>query len=137
MLSLCLSGFFKEARPCRPAIRSDNGVPFASAHAFIQLEQGWRFGWLRLGIGIERIKPGHPQQNGRHERMHLTLKERSHQASGSQFFCNSRLGSTTSSRSSSTSVLTRALDMKCPAEVYQPSQRGYTGLPGHRLSTPR
>jgi transposase InsO family protein len=31
--------------------------------------------WLRLGIGIERIKPGHPQQNGRHERMHLTLKK--------------------------------------------------------------
>jgi hypothetical protein len=30
--------------------------------------------WLRLGIGIERIKPAHPQQNGRHERMHLTLK---------------------------------------------------------------
>jgi putative transposase len=30
---------------------------------------------LRLGIGIERIKPGNPQQNGRHERMHLTLKK--------------------------------------------------------------
>ena len=30
--------------------------------------------WLKLGIHIERIKPGHPQQNGRHERMHLTLK---------------------------------------------------------------
>jgi len=29
---------------------------------------------LRLGITIERIQPGHPQQNGRHERMHLTLK---------------------------------------------------------------
>jgi len=31
--------------------------------------------WLRLGINIERIKPGCPQQNGRHERMHLTLKQ--------------------------------------------------------------
>jgi putative transposase len=31
--------------------------------------------WLRLGIRIERIKPGHPQQTGRHERMHLTLKK--------------------------------------------------------------
>ena len=30
--------------------------------------------WLRLGTLIERIKPGHPEQNGRHERMHLTLK---------------------------------------------------------------
>jgi putative transposase len=41
--------------------------------------------WLRLGIGIERIKPGHPQQNGRHERMHLTLKKRSYQTSGHEF----------------------------------------------------
>ena len=31
--------------------------------------------WLRLGIAVERIKPGNPQQNGRHERMHLTLKQ--------------------------------------------------------------
>ena len=55
------------------AIRTDNGVPFATAHALFGLS---RLGvwWLRLGIHIERIKPGHPQQNGRHERMHLTLK---------------------------------------------------------------
>jgi hypothetical protein len=46
-------------------------VPFASAHALFNLSKlaVW---WLRLGIGIERINPGHPQQNGRHERM-LTL----------------------------------------------------------------
>jgi transposase InsO family protein len=55
------------------AIRSDNGVPFASPNALFNLSKlsVW---WLRLGISIERIKPGHPQQNGRHERMHLTLK---------------------------------------------------------------
>ena len=55
-------------------IRSDNGVPFASAQALFNLSKlaVW---WLRLGIGIERITPGHPQQNGRHERMHLTLKK--------------------------------------------------------------
>ena len=48
-------------------------MPFASAHALYGLSKlsVW---WLRLGIQIERIKPGHPQQNGRHERMHLTLK---------------------------------------------------------------
>src|SRR5216684_3636398 len=54
---------FKErGLPCN--IRSDNGVPFASAHALFNLSKlaVW---WLRLGIGIERIKPGHPQQNGR------------------------------------------------------------------------
>jgi putative transposase len=55
-------------------IRTDNGVPCASAHALYGLSKlsVW---WLRLGIQIERIKPGHPQQNGRHERMHLTLKK--------------------------------------------------------------
>ena len=56
------------------AIRSDNGVPFASPNALFNLSKlsVW---WLRLGIAIERIKPGHPQQNGRHERMHLTFKK--------------------------------------------------------------
>jgi transposase InsO family protein len=55
------------------AIRSD-GVPFASPHAAFNLSKlsVWL---LRLGIAIERIKPSHPQQNGRHERMHLTLNK--------------------------------------------------------------
>ena len=55
------------------AIRTDDGVPFASPNALFGLCRlsVW---WLRLGINIERIKPGHPEQNGRHERMHLTLK---------------------------------------------------------------
>lgn len=56
------------------AIRTDNGVPFASAHALFGLSK-MAVWWLRLGIRIERIRPGHPQQNGRHERMHLTLKK--------------------------------------------------------------
>jgi putative transposase len=45
------------------ALRTDNGVPFAQ-RARLRLEQarGW---WLRLGIQIERIRPGHPEQNGR------------------------------------------------------------------------
>jgi len=56
------------------AIRTDNGVPFASGNALFGLSKlsVW---WLRLGINIQRIKPGHPEQNGRHERMHLTLKQ--------------------------------------------------------------
>ena len=56
------------------AIRTDNGVPFASGNALFGLSKlsVW---WLRLGINIQRIKPGHPEQNGRHERMHLTLKK--------------------------------------------------------------
>ena len=56
------------------AIRTDNGLPFASGHALYGLSKlsVW---WLRLGIQLERIRPGHPEQNGRHERMHLTLKQ--------------------------------------------------------------
>ena len=56
------------------AIRTDNGVPFSNPHTLFGLSKlsVW---WLRLGISIERIKPGNPQQNGRHERMHLTLKK--------------------------------------------------------------
>lgn len=54
-------------------IRSDNGVPFASSNALARLStlSVW---WIRLGIRPERIAPGHPQQNGQHERMHKTLK---------------------------------------------------------------
>ena len=56
------------------AIRTDNGTPFASPNALFGMSKlsVW---WLRLGIQIQRIRPGHPQQNGRHERMHRTLKD--------------------------------------------------------------
>ena len=54
-------------------IRSDNGVPFASrARGGLSRLSIW---WIRLGIMPERIAPGKPQQNGRHERMHRTLKQ--------------------------------------------------------------
>jgi len=54
-------------------IRTDNGTPFASrgAGGLSQLSI-W---WVKLGIQHERIQPGHPEQNGRHERMHRTLKQ--------------------------------------------------------------
>jgi putative transposase len=54
------------------AIRSDNGVPFAGpgAAGLSRLSVGW----VKAGIALERIEPGKPQQNGRHERMHRTLK---------------------------------------------------------------
>jgi putative transposase len=55
------------------AIRTDNGSPFASTTVGgLSRLSVW---WLRLGILPERIKPGKPQQNGRHERMHRTLKD--------------------------------------------------------------
>jgi transposase InsO family protein len=54
------------------AIRTDNGVPFATRgiHGLSQLNV-W---WIRLGIAHQRIEPSHPEQNGAHERMHRTLK---------------------------------------------------------------
>jgi len=55
------------------AIRTDNGPPFASVAAGgLSPLAVW---WVKLGIWPERIEPGHPEQNGRHERMHLTLKQ--------------------------------------------------------------
>lgn len=55
------------------AIRTDNGAPFASlAAGGISRLSTW---WIRLGIKPERIRPGRPDQNGRHERMHRTLKD--------------------------------------------------------------
>jgi transposase InsO family protein len=53
-------------------IRSDNGPPFASSGAGGLTRLSAR--WAKMGIGLERIYPGQPQQNGRHERMHGTLK---------------------------------------------------------------
>ena len=55
------------------ALRTDNGAPFASlaAGGLIQLSK-W---WVRLGIRPERIRPATPSENGRHERMHRSLKE--------------------------------------------------------------
>jgi Transposase and inactivated derivatives len=54
-------------------IRTDNGIPFASPQAIGRLSRlsVW---WLKLGIHPERIRPAHPQENGKHERMHKTLK---------------------------------------------------------------
>jgi transposase InsO family protein len=57
------------------AIRTDNGPPFASvALGGLSALSLW---WVKLGILPERICSGHPEQNGRHERMHLTLKQHS------------------------------------------------------------
>ncbi len=62
------------------AMRTDNGSPFASAGLFgLSQLSVW---WMRLGIELQRIEPGHPEQNGRHERMHLTLKQETTRPAG-------------------------------------------------------
>ena len=109
------------------AIRTDNGVPFASPNSLFNLSKlsVW---WLRLGIEIERIKPGHPQQNGRHERMHLTLKLETTKPAGKNFLQQQAkfddfIDCYNNERPH------QALNMQCPADRYVPSIRPYAGLP--------
>ena len=108
------------------AIRTDNGVPFASAHALYGLSKlaVW---WLRLGIEIERIQPGHPQQNGRHERMHLTLKkEATKPAAANVLQPQARFDAFLEQYNQQRPH--QALDMKVPADLYVRSDRRYRGL---------
>jgi transposase InsO family protein len=109
------------------AIRSDNGVPFASPNALFNLSK-LSIWWLRLGIAIERIKPGHPQQNGRHERMHLTLKKEATRPPGmNSLQQQARFDAFVEEFNAERPH--EALAMKCPAELYSASTRSYDGLP--------
>jgi hypothetical protein len=117
---------FKE-RGLPQAIRSDNGVPFASPNGLFNLSKlsVW---WLRLGISIERIRPGHPQQNGRHERMHLTLKQEATRPAGANLLQQQAkfddfLEEFNNERPH------EALAMQCPAQLYSSSCRPYQGIP--------
>ena len=108
------------------AIRTDNGVPFASRTAFFGLSRlaVW---WLRLGIAIERIKPGHPQQNGRHERMHLTLKKEATKPPAKNFL-QQQAKFDRFIECYNHERPHQALNMRYPAELYSPSPRPYQGL---------
>jgi len=105
------------------AIRSDNGVPFSSPHALFGLSRlsVW---WLRLGITIERITPGHPQQNGRHERMHLTLKKEATKPPAYNFLQQQERFDRFSGVYNNDRPH-QALQGMYPAEVYTPSAREY------------
>lgn len=104
------------------AIRSDNGAPF-SARALFGLSR-LSIWWLRLGIKVERTQPGCPQQNGRHERIHKTLKMEA-------------LGTRKANFLQQQEVLDEfvdqynrvrphaALNMQTPAEIYRQSPREY------------
>lgn len=106
------------------AIRTDNGVPFATTgiHGLSQLNV-W---WMCLGIQHQRILPGHPQQNGAHERMHRTLKAatarppQSHLLAQQRAFNRFRLVYNEERPHQS-------LEGRTPASVYRPSPRLYTG----------
>jgi transposase InsO family protein len=109
------------------AMRSDNGLPFASPNGLYNLSKLSVF-WLRLGIAIERIKPGNPQQNGRHERMHLTLKkEATRPPCMNALQQQARFDDFVSEFN--TERPHEAIGMKTPGELYTPSSRPYRGLP--------
>jgi hypothetical protein len=109
------------------AIRSDNGLPFASPNGLYNLSRlsVW---WLRLGIAIERIKPGHPQQNGRHERMHLTLKKEATRPPGLNTL-QQQARFDAFMREFNAERPHEALAMQCPVKFYTASPRPYDGLP--------
>ena len=108
------------------AIRTDNGVPFASPTALYRLSKlaVW---WLRLGIRIERIEPGHPQQNGRHERMHRTLKAEATKPAAPNVLQQQARFDTFVTRYNHERPH-QALEMKVPADLYTRSAHLYRGL---------
>jgi transposase InsO family protein len=102
------------------AIRSDNGVPFASTGLATLTRLSAL--WLRLGIELERIEPGHPEQNGRHERMHRTLKrETTRPAAANALAQQERFDAFIHEFNHDRPH--EALDMKRPAQIHAPAVR--------------
>ena len=101
-------------------IRTDNGVPFATnTLARLSRLSAW---WVRLGILPEFIEPGNPQQNGRHERMHRTLKaETTRPAAGSLAAQQRRFNAFREEFNHERPH--EALDQHTPASCYRPSTR--------------
>jgi putative transposase len=117
-------------------IRTDNGVPFAS-NALARLSQlsVW---FIKLGIYPELIEPGEPQQNGVHERMHRTLKQEATIPPASSLQGQQRKFDAFREEFNQERPH-EAIDMKRPAELYQPSGRRFPkkieafDYPGHFL----
>jgi putative transposase len=104
-------------------LRSDNGAPFAMPRGLVQLSRlaVW---WLKLGIRPERIAPGHPEQNPRHERLHRTLKQETASPPASTRCAQQRAFDRF--RPLYNHVRPHeALHDRPPGHVYQPSPRAY------------
>ena len=118
------------------AIRTDNGVPFATTgiHGLSQLNV-W---WMRLGIQHQRILPGRPQQNGAHERMHKTLKADAIRPPRATLLAQQRAFNTFRTQYNDERPH-QYLGGRTPAAVYCPSPRAYDArlppieYPGHFL----
>jgi len=106
------------------AIRSDNGAPFASAQGLLGLSQlsAW---WLANGIDLERSRPGCPQDNGGHERMHRDIARElegvDHEERQAAF--------DTWRREFNEERPHQALGMRVPKDLYQPSKQTWAGTP--------
>jgi putative transposase len=103
-------------------IRTDNGVPFATVSlARLSTLSAW---FVRLGIMPELIEPGKPQQNGRHERMHRTLKAEATRPPAAN--CRSQQRTFNCFREEFNNERPHeAIGLETPASVYQPSPRPY------------
>jgi putative transposase len=104
------------------AIRSDNGAPFAHMQGLLGLSRlsAW---WVALGIDLERGRPGHPQDNGGHERLHRDIGTELEPSTAEQEALDLWRQEFNYQRPH------EALGMKCPAEVYRHSDRRYEGTP--------
>jgi transposase InsO family protein len=102
------------------AIRTDNGPPF-STRTLLSLSRlsVW---WRRLGVLHERIEPGHPEQNGRHERMHLTLKREATRPAGANLLQQQERFDAFVKEFNEERPH-QALGNRMPREVYVPSDR--------------
>lgn len=101
-------------------IRTDNGVPFASsAIGRLSSLSVW---WIKLGIYPELIEPGQPQQNGKHERMHRTLKKEATIPPEKNLRTQQRRFNKFQKEYNNTRPH-EALDMKTPSEIYSNSKR--------------
>jgi putative transposase len=104
------------------AMRTDNGAPFASrAVAGLSRLAVW---WMKLGIVPERIAAGHPEQNGRHERMHRTLKQETASPPAENARAQQRAFHRFR-REYNEQRPHEALRMQTPSAVYTPSLRPY------------
>jgi transposase InsO family protein len=116
------------------AMRTDNGPPFATqAPGGLSQLSVW---WVKLGIRLERIEPGKPQQNGRHERMHRTLKAETVKPPAANLLQQQRRFDDFQHEYNQERPH-EALDGRPPADLYVPSARAFpeklptVEYPGH------
>lgn len=125
----CMIRLFKE-HGLPQAIRSDNGTPFACTRSVLGISKlsAW---WLTLGIELERSRPGKPQDNGGHERMHADVMR---EIEGLAKSGNKALKQDPGARQASFDIWRKefnddrpheAIGMRMPKEVYKPSTRLY------------